>query len=290
MYGCFLTFFSYFKALYFPTHPDDCKWSGSFLYDLFMGVELNPRFGEFFDFKLFHNGRPGIVAWSLINFCFAAKQYELYGYVTNSMIAVNILHLVYILDFFWNEDWYLRTIDIAHDHFGFYLSFGDTVWLPFLYPLQSYYLVYHPTQLSTPYFIFILILGASGYYIFRAVNDQKDKFRASNGNINIWGKPATYISATYLTKDGTSRTGLLLTSGWWGLSRHFNYVGDLLISSAYCLSCGFNHLLPYFYIIFMTILLVHRVGRDDVRLSEKYGRHWNEYKASVPYKILPYVY
>jgi 7-dehydrocholesterol reductase len=37
-----------------------------------------------------------------------------------------------VVDFFINEDWYLRTIDIAHDHFGFYLAWGDVVWLPFM--------------------------------------------------------------------------------------------------------------------------------------------------------------
>jgi 7-dehydrocholesterol reductase len=39
---------------------------GSILYDLYMGVELNPRFGRYFDFKLFTNGRPGIIAWTLM--------------------------------------------------------------------------------------------------------------------------------------------------------------------------------------------------------------------------------
>jgi len=41
------------------------------------------------------------------------------------------LHLhfqaIYVVDFFANEDWYLRTIDICHDHFGFYLAWGDLV-------------------------------------------------------------------------------------------------------------------------------------------------------------------
>lgn len=41
-----------------------------------------------------------------------------------------------MLDFFWNETWYLKTIDICHDHFGWYLGWGDCVWLPFLYTLQ----------------------------------------------------------------------------------------------------------------------------------------------------------
>ncbi len=39
---------------------------GSLIYDLYMGVELNPRMGKYFDFKLFHNGRPGIIAWTLM--------------------------------------------------------------------------------------------------------------------------------------------------------------------------------------------------------------------------------
>ena len=39
---------------------------GSVLYDMYMGIELNPRFGKYFDFKLFHNGRPGIIAWTLM--------------------------------------------------------------------------------------------------------------------------------------------------------------------------------------------------------------------------------
>jgi hypothetical protein len=42
------------------------KMIGSVLYDLYMGVELNPRFGKYFDFKLFHNGRPSIIAWTLM--------------------------------------------------------------------------------------------------------------------------------------------------------------------------------------------------------------------------------
>lgn len=58
-----------------------------------MGIEFNPRIGKWFDFKLFFNGRPGIVAWTLINLSFAAKQRELHGHVTNSMILVNVLQV-----------------------------------------------------------------------------------------------------------------------------------------------------------------------------------------------------
>lgn len=46
------------------------------------------------------------------------------------------MEAIYVLDFFWNEAWYLKTIDICHDHFGWYLGWGDCVWLPYLYTLQ----------------------------------------------------------------------------------------------------------------------------------------------------------
>ncbi|KAG9319269.1 hypothetical protein KVV02_004909 [Mortierella alpina] len=290
MYGYFLTFFCYIKAHFFPSHAADRKFSGSFIYDLLMGIEFNPRFGKYFDFKLFHNGRPGIVAWTMINLSFAAAQYEKIGYVTNSMILLNLLHMTYVLDFFYNEDWYLRTIDIAHDHFGFYLAWGDSVWLPWLYTLQSHYLVRNPVDLSPLHFALIFTVGYTGYFIFRSVNHQKDIVRTTNGECMIWGKPAKVIRTSFVTSDGKTHKSLLLCSGYWGLSRHFNYVGDLLISLAFCMTCGTQHLLPYFYIIYMTILLLHRIQRDHTRCKGKYGKYWEEYEKIVPYKLIPYIY
>lgn len=82
VFGFLLSGFAYVKARFSPTHEDDRKFSGevwilshkshvdskigSALYDLYMGVELNPIFGKYFDFKLFTNGRPGIIAWTLM--------------------------------------------------------------------------------------------------------------------------------------------------------------------------------------------------------------------------------
>lgn len=66
VYGYVLPAVAYVKAHVAPTHNDDRKFSGSWIYDYYMGIELNPRIGRWFDFKLFHNGRPGIVAWTLM--------------------------------------------------------------------------------------------------------------------------------------------------------------------------------------------------------------------------------
>lgn len=292
LFGFALTLFVYIKALLFSTHPDDNKHSQSYLYDFFMGIELNPRIGKWFDFKLFFNGRTGIMGWAFINLSMAAKQYENIGYVTNSMICVNLLHLLYILDFYNWESWYLRTIDIAHDHFGFYLAWGDLCWLPFYYTLQSFFLVQNPVNLNPIELGIVIALGAGGYLIFRDVNNQKDQFRSSadKSKFLVWGKPAQYIECQYNTSNGEKHTSFLLMSGWWGFSRHANYVGDLMMSFAFCFSCGITHMLPYAYFIYMAILLLHRIERDHDRLTAKYKEDWKKYCKTVPYKLLPYVY
>lgn len=213
IYGFLLPAFAQFKANYFPTHPSDRKFSGSFIFDYFAGIELNPRFGELWDFKLFHNGRPGIVAWTLISISHTAYQYQKIGYVTNSMCLVNLFHIIYVLDFFVNEDWYLRTIDMAHDHFGYYLGFGSVAVVPSMYTIQAQYLAQRPVNLSSGQVIWVLAVGLGGYAIFRDANHQKDKVRATHGRCMIWGKPAEFIRAPYQTDDGRSHESLLLTSG-----------------------------------------------------------------------------
>jgi len=291
VFGFVLAAFAYLKAVLAPSHKQDNKFSGSILYDIFMGVEHNPRITDRFDFKLFFNTRPGMVAWTLIDLSFAAWQYEKLGYVSKEMIAVNIIHFIYDIDLFINESWYTRTIDIQHDHFGFYLAWGDMVWLPFCYTLQAQYLaVRDDISISMPVYIALMSLFTVGYFIFRSVNAQKDTFRNSNGKCMIWGKPAQYITASYVTIDGTVRESLLLTSGWWGLARHFNYAGDLCICWAVCAVCGTTNILPYFYVIFMTMLLLHRIQRDHERCLAKYGDAWKLYMHKVPWKLFPYLY
>lgn len=281
--------FVYVKAYRFPTNADDRKFSGNALYDFFMGIEFNPRIGSF-DFKLFFNGRPGIVAWTLINWSFAAKQYATLGYVTNSMLLVNVLQAIYVLDFFWHETWYLKTIDICHDHFGWMLAWGDLVWLPYMYTLQGLYLLYNPVNLPSLFSLFVLTFGVTGYAIFRSANNQKDYFRRTQGKAPIWGKMPEFISCQYTATDGSVYQSKLLLSGWWGKARHFNYTGDLMLSLSFCLATGFSHILPYFYIIYMSILLVNRCYRDEHRCLNKYGDAWKEYCRRVPYRLIPGIY
>ncbi|RKF71161.1 7-dehydrocholesterol reductase [Golovinomyces cichoracearum] len=288
--GFLLTIFVFIKAHLAPTHPDDRKFSSSHIYDFYMGIELNPQISKYFDFKLYTNGRPGIVAWTLIDLSYIAYQYQLHGFVTNSIIVATILHSVYVIDFFYNEDWYLRTIDICHDHFGFYLAWGSFVWLPAIYTLQTQYLARYPVVLPNTVAVLFLFTGLSGYLLFRSVNHQKDLVRRTKGECLVWGKKPQLVRVKYRTKDGLEHDSILLCSGWWGFARHFNYTGDLILSYSMCAVCGLNNLLPWTYAIFMTILLVHRCLRDEERCSLKYGKGWDIYCKRVKWVICPGIY
>ena len=117
---------------------------------------------------------------------------------------------------------------------------------------------------------------------------QRKKVRATDGNCKIFGKEPTLIFAEYLDHHGTLKKSILLASGFWGYSRHFHYVFEIALAFFWTLPVLFDHFLPWFYVIFLTLLLVHRAHRDDARCAHKYGDHWREYCALVPNKIIPW--
>lgn len=119
---------------------------------------------------------------------------------------------------------------------------------------------------------------------------QRQVFREKNGDLLIWGKKPKIIHANYITGDGKLRKSLLLVSGWWGIARHINYVFELSVAYAWCLPTLTSGLLGYFYSIFLTILLIDRAYRDELRCAEKYGEFYEEYCKIVKWKMIPKVY
>lgn len=144
---------------------------------------------------------------------FVALQYERFGAISNSMYIVVLLHVIYLVDFFINEDWYLATIDIAHDHFGFCLGWGPVAWLPMVYTSQAQYLALHPVHLSPGLFCTILGTGLFGYWLFRLANHEKHLIRQTKGQCLIAGKKPRVIQSQYVTAKGNVHESLLLCSG-----------------------------------------------------------------------------
>ena len=73
--------------------------------------------------------------------------------------------------------------------------------------------------------------------------------------------------------DGEHR---LLCNGFWGVSRHVNYLGEVLMASGLALALGWPGLPgPWLYPLYYVLLLGTRERDDDRRCAEKYGALWD---------------
>ncbi|OOQ83792.1 Delta(14)-sterol reductase [Penicillium brasilianum] len=293
--------------------------TGNLLYDFFIGRELNPRIrlpipfvsevSRTIDIKVFMEMRPGLLGWTILNLSNVAHQYRTYGYVTDSIVLVTIFQGFYILDALYMEPAILTTMDVIMDGFGFMLSFGDVVWVPHIYSIQSRYLAVFPLELGWSGIALVLGASAVGYSIFRGANNQKNRFRTDPNDPRV--KDIKFIE----TASGSK----LMVSGWWGLARHINYLGDWIMSWSYCLPTGiagyaiiesinpasgvlqkqavqtpeargWGMIFTYFYMLYFGVLLVHREMRDEEKCKKKYGADWDRYTSMVRSRIIPGIY
>lgn len=253
--------------------------SGVFIYDFYMGRELNPRIGNL-DLKEFCELYPGLIGWVVLDVAMAAEQYQRLGYVSAAMLLVCTFQTLYVWDALYNEKSILTTMDITTDGFGFMLAFGDLAWVPFTYSLQARVLVDNPMSLSMLASVAIVVVKALGYLMCRGANSQKDVFRRDPNH------PKVRSLKTLPTARGTK----LIISGWWGMARHINYFGDWLMGLSWCLPTGFQSILPYFYVVYFGALLIHRDLRDEHACRLKYGKDWDKYCAVVKYRLIPLIY
>lgn len=280
--------FLYLKGRIAPSSTDSGS-SGNVIFDYYWGMELYPRVLGW-DLKMFTNCRFGMMSWSLIILSFAFKQRELYGTVSDSMMVSVALQLLYIAKFFIWEDGYLRSMDIMHDRAGYYICWGCLVWVPSIYASPALYLVNHPNHLGWPIAGAIFAVGAIAIIVNYLADRQRQRFRSTEGNCLVWNRKPTAIIAKYTTHKGDTKYNLLLASGWWGIGRHFHYVPEIMAALCWTLPALFQNFLPYFYLTFLTLLLINRSFRQEQRCQEKYGASWNAYCEIVPFKMVPYVY
>ena len=278
----------YFKGIYRPSTPDSGS-SGNPIFDYYWGTDLYPHiFGV--NVKHFTNCRFGMMSWPLLILAFAAKQQELYGSVSSSMMVSVTLQIIYVAIFFYYESGYFNTMDIQEDRAGYYIVWGVMIWVPAIYTLTAHYLVLHPVQIGPVFSTLLIVVGVLSFFSKTSMNRQRIRVRKHNGQSRIWGHQAKIIRATYVDEKGEQRESILLVDGWWGVARHFHYVGEILGALCWSLPALFENFMPYFYVVFLTILLFHRAKRDDVKCRLKYGKYWDQYCREVPYKIIPGIY
>lgn len=255
--------------------------TGNPIYDFFMGRQLNPRIASF-DIKSFCELRPGLIGLVIIDLAMLLDMYEETNGATNgALLLICSFHFLYVVDALWFEGAMLSTPDITYEGFGFMLAFGDLVWVPFIFSIQSRFLAEHPHKISLWFAVLVFVLNTVGFIIYRVANLQKDLFRQNPSH------PAVQHLESMATLVPGSR---LLISGWWGYVRHPNYLGDILMGIAWSLTCGFTRAIPYLYPVYLTILLMYRSCRFEAHCREKYGLTWEEYCKRVRYRIFPNIF
>ena len=71
------------------------RMTGNHIYDFFMGAELNPRMFGILDFKMFFEVRIPWYMLFLISLGTAARQYEVFGYVSGEVAFLVMAHWLY---------------------------------------------------------------------------------------------------------------------------------------------------------------------------------------------------
>jgi 7-dehydrocholesterol reductase len=308
IFGLLFCLFLYFKGSVAPSGPDHGSSGNGVLFDYYWGMELYPRIFDV-DVKRFVNCRFSMTFWQLAGISFLAASIENNKTTEEwfnkpGLVFTALSQYIYLFKFFWWEIGYMRSIDIIVDRAGFYETWGCLVWVPSLYTLHTRLMVNNDPQHSLLSATLLFIFGTVGGVLLNFWADsQRQWFREADGKCTVWGAPAKFIRCQYKVKDPKTgkfvqRKSLLLASGFWGTARHFQYLFELMAAWSWCLlATNFfdedgngNGWLPLSYCIFLTILLVHRAERDEIKCLKKYGDGYREYMKLVPYKIIPGVY
>ena len=329
VFGLVFITFQYFKArlgLWLQLYPEHQKKSDhringnnrdqkptlggkNFLTEFYDGLETYPRIGSW-NIKFYINCRVSLMMWSCLIQIYLDAHYKINKSFNASILTSAILQQIYLAKFYWWESGYAYSIDIILDQAGYYIIWGCLVYVPSMYTCHTLSLVEHGGLSS--YFsgylanivpIAQLVIGIISVKINYDADNQRQLARQNGEGYIIWGKPAKFIKAQYKVEKKSESTSnsngnkkefeykqsLLLCSGYWGISRHFHYIPEIM--AAICWSCvALPQLCGIFYWVYLTILLMHRAKRDDTKCSAKYGEYWKEYCRVVPYKVIPYIY
>ena len=236
-----------------------------------MGSILYPRIG-IVDIKMIAECRWSWLTLMLLTLSCATRQYEQLGFVSKEMWLMILAHWLYSNATVKGEHYIPCTWDMFHEKFGWMLNFWNIAGVPYLYCFNSFYILKNQEVISKSSNTFVVaiiyVLLLLGYYIFDSANSQKATIKLPGIKRNTfpqvpWGvlqQPIRYIHTP---------KGDLLVDGWYAFARKLQYTGDIMMSLAWGLVCGFGSALPYFYAFFFICMIIHRQSRDEVRCKAK---------------------
>ncbi len=253
----------------------------SFGKQLYLGRAENPQWlGGRVDAKMFLY-LVGATMLELNLLSFAAHHFALYPTDPSPGVALYVgLFTFFLVEYLFFERVHLYTYDFVAERVGFKLGWGCFVFYPFFYGVGLWGLAPAPNPHTPGWALaLVVLLFFSGWLLARGANMQKFFFKVDPA------KKAFGLIAPEALE------GRVLVNGFWGLSRHINYLGELCMASALALALGYpGAWQPWLYPLYYLVLLVPRQIADDKRCAAKYGPLWAEYVKRVPYRIVPFVY
>jgi hypothetical protein len=256
--------------------------SKSVLSDLFLGRLENPQFKEGrIDAKMWLY-LIGAVMLELNVISFLAHHYMVFGEISPGLMLGAAMLSYFVFDYLSFEKVHLYTYDFFAERVGIKLGWGCLAFYPYFYLI----VIWSTVDLGNPdtpvwQLICIGSLFLLGWAFARGANMQKYFFKSHPEKAFLGIKPRTI-------SDGNKT---LLISGFWGLSRHINYLGEILMGTAIALSVGYPQVIwVWLYPLYYIALLLPRQVDDDKRCALKYGDLWLNYTSKVKYRIIPYLY
>jgi delta14-sterol reductase len=256
----------------------------SFLADLYLGRLANPQWGGGrVDAKMFLY-LVGAVMLELNLLSFTAYHLKAFpADPSDGVILYALLFSFFVVEYLNFEEVHLYTYDIMAERVGFKLGWGCLVFYPFFYPIGLWAVAHLPDpHTPTPWLVACALLFFGGWVLARGANLQK-----------FWFKRDPIAKAFgFMEPRAISGNGMhVLAGGFWGLSRHINYLGEILMATALTLSLGYPAVFAaWLYPLYYVALLFSRQYFDDRRCAARYGPLWDEYCRRVPSRIIPGIY
>lgn len=257
----------------------------SYLAHMYCGIEWNPRPVLGVDIKLF-NYLVGAVALACNVLSAAALHIEnrITKTPSNAMLAYLLLMLWFTTEYMYFEHVHLYTYDFFRERTGFKMCWGCFCWYPFFYPIGIWCLVEQSQEvdISPASLLICVLLFFLGWTLTRGANMQKFYWRT--------GQRGAFLCFRNDTVPGSR--GHLLCTGFWGVARHVNYLGELVQAVALALPgwLATGSWTPWIYPLYYALLFVGREMDDDRACAAKYGAAWKAYCTMVPYRIVPGLY
>jgi delta24(24(1))-sterol reductase len=211
--------------------------TGSFIYDFFMGAELNPRMFGWLDLKMLFMVRIPWYILFLLTLGTALRQLETFGYVSGEVVFLLTAHFLYGNAVSKGEEliitsWYFvppyfhvaslmpPPRDIFHEKWGFMLIFWNLAGVPMSYCHCTLYLANHhpskyqwnPWALAALFAVYLFV-----YWVWDTGNSQKDFFRAQERGIPLDRKTFPQLPWKYIKNPDVIRTQTgdsILCGGW----------------------------------------------------------------------------